>query len=101
MPPATIPGYGLAAPTHDSIIESFAKYVPPAEANRLWTAACATAGVRRHGPPPSPEDLRRACAIVIAQGGMMGICANSINVRLISYAMLSKKPQLAGVPAGR
>jgi len=101
MPPTTLPGYGLDAPTHDSIIAAFAKYVSPAEADTLWTTACARAGVRRHGPA-SPEDLRRACDEVVAQGGLLGICANSLKVRLISYAMLrSKTLQLAGAPAGR
>lgn len=99
--PPRVPGYELDAPTHASIILALGKYLGAAEADALWTEACRTAGVRRHAVTPNVDDLRAALAVLGARPGLVGVCAKAQTVRVISYVMLLRKAQTAGVPAGR
>lgn len=102
--PPRVDGYGLDAPTHASAVAALARHVGAPEAERLWTAACAAAGVVRRGAG-APDDLQRVAAHLAKERSIVGVCANSIHVRIISYTMLLRKQQAqlqsAGVPAGR
>lgn len=99
--PPRVPGYELDAPSHASIVAAFARHFGAAEAEALWADACRAAGVRRHASNASVDDLRAAIAVLAAHPGLVGVCAKAQSVRLISYAMLLRKAQTAGVPAGR
>jgi hypothetical protein len=86
--PPTIPEYGLAAPTHESIVDALARHVGDAEAARLWMAACAAVGVDRDDV--APDQLRRAARRLAAVPGVAGVCGHAIAVRLTTYVLLHR-----------
>ena len=106
-PAPPVAGYALEAPTHASVVEQLAKHVGPAEAERLWTAACAAVKVPRFGRAgTTPEAMREVAQHLAKERSIVGVCASAIVVRLISYIMLQRKQQQrqidqAGAPAGR
>lgn len=98
MQAAKIPGYGLDAPNHESIIASFAKHVGPAEARRLWTDRCRVARVPSPPSWATIEQLRDTVGTMTREAGLIGITANAVKVRIITYMVLSR--QLAPATAG-
>lgn len=88
-----MPGYGLSAPTERDARASLRELVGDEEGERCWRAACATAGVRPGAL--TLEELWRAAQALAQQGGMVGVTARSLGIRIRSYVLLLKKQEKA------
>lgn len=85
---ATVPGYGLAAPTEQDALDSLARLLGPDRAPETWAAARAAAG-HRFGPL-SMDAYAAVLNQLKTQGGMAGIVGNSMSVRLRTYQSVKK-----------
>ena len=82
-------GPGLAAPTEREALAALRELVGDEEAERGWLAARAAAGV---APGALELDaLWRVAQALAQQGGMVGVTARSLGIRIRSYVLLSQK----------
>ncbi len=86
-PSSTLPGYGLAPPTHDDALAFLARAVGPDRAAGVWLRACADAGTPRTGL--DVDAMMRVAEQLAQQEGVVGVIGKSLVVRVRTYRLLA------------
>ena len=93
-PSSTVPGYGLAPPTHGDALAFLARAVGPDRAAGVWLRACADAGAPR--TDLSVDEMMRVAERLAEQEGVVGVIGTSLVVRARTYRLLSGTQARAG-----
>ncbi len=89
--PAPPPAYAVPEPTEQEALAALAEIVGADEAERSWARACAAAGARPGRL--TLEELWRVAQALATEGGMVGVTARSLGIRIRSFVLLRQRLQ--------